>query len=102
MSEFNLWRIQNATCGNCKWFDGPKKPCLHPSRKELPGTFFAGGEANMGCLKSWEPKFRCNKCNRPMKGSTAYDGACECGGLIENEPKPKTKHSAFFEFKKEK
>ena len=29
-------------------------------------------------------KYRCNKCHRPMKGSTAYDGACECGGLIES------------------
>lgn len=26
---------------------------------------------------------RCNRCKRPMKGTTAYDGACECGGLIE-------------------
>lgn len=24
----------------------------------------------------------CNKCRRTMKGTTAYDGACECGGLI--------------------
>jgi hypothetical protein len=26
---------------------------------------------------------RCGKCHRPMAGTTAYDGACECGGLIE-------------------
>lgn len=26
---------------------------------------------------------RCNRCHRPMTGSTAYDGACACGGLIE-------------------
>lgn len=26
---------------------------------------------------------KCNKCGRPMAGTTAYDGACECGGLIE-------------------
>ena len=26
---------------------------------------------------------RCGKCHRLMVGSTAYDGACECGGLIE-------------------
>lgn len=26
---------------------------------------------------------RCNRCHRPMAGTTAYDGACECGGLIE-------------------
>lgn len=26
---------------------------------------------------------RCNRCNRLMKGTTAYDGACSCGGLIE-------------------
>jgi len=31
-------------------------------------------------------KKRCNKCHRPMKGTTAYDGACECGGLIEATP----------------
>lgn len=24
----------------------------------------------------------CNRCGRPMVGSTAYDGACACGGLI--------------------
>lgn len=29
---------------------------------------------------------RCNRCYRPMRGSTAYDGACECGGLIEALP----------------
>lgn len=26
---------------------------------------------------------RCNRCHRLMEGTTAYDGACECGGLIE-------------------
>lgn len=26
---------------------------------------------------------RCNRCHRPMPGTTAYDGACACGGLIE-------------------
>ncbi len=26
---------------------------------------------------------RCNKCHRPMQGTTAYGGACACGGLIE-------------------
>lgn len=29
---------------------------------------------------------RCNRCYRPMTGTTAYDGACECGGLIEATP----------------
>jgi len=29
---------------------------------------------------------RCNKCHRPMEGGSAYDGACECGGLIEVAP----------------
>ncbi|KKM83819.1 hypothetical protein LCGC14_1305540 [marine sediment metagenome] len=24
----------------------------------------------------------CGKCHRPMAGTTAYDGACKCGGLI--------------------
>ena len=26
---------------------------------------------------------RCGRCHRPMLGTTAYDGACACGGLIE-------------------
>lgn len=26
---------------------------------------------------------QCNRCYRPMKGTTAYDGACSCGGLIQ-------------------
>lgn len=30
---------------------------------------------------------RCNRCHRPMKGSTPADGACYCGGLIEAAPK---------------
>ncbi len=29
---------------------------------------------------------RCNRCRRHMAGTTAYDGACACGGLIENGP----------------
>lgn len=29
---------------------------------------------------------RCNRCHRPMLGTTAYDGSCECGGLIEATP----------------
>jgi hypothetical protein len=28
-------------------------------------------------------KFQCNRCHRRMQGSAGYDGACECGGLIE-------------------
>jgi hypothetical protein len=32
-------------------------------------------------------KLRCNRCHRPMVGTTAYDGACACGGLIEVDPK---------------
>jgi hypothetical protein len=31
-------------------------------------------------------RLRCNRCHRPMPGTTAYDGACACGGLIENAP----------------
>lgn len=31
-------------------------------------------------------KYQCNKCHRSMAGTTAYDGACECGGLIEAVP----------------
>ena len=27
---------------------------------------------------------QCNRCKRPMKGTTPSDGACECGGLIES------------------
>lgn len=30
---------------------------------------------------------RCNRCHRPMPGTTAYDGACACGGLIEATPR---------------
>jgi hypothetical protein len=29
---------------------------------------------------------RCNRCHRPMPGTTACDGACSCGGLIEETP----------------
>lgn len=29
------------------------------------------------------PMLRCNRCHRIMRGTTAYDGACSCGGLIE-------------------
>ena len=31
-------------------------------------------------------ELRCNRCHRPMKGTTGYDGACACGGLIETIP----------------
>ena len=31
---------------------------------------------------------RCNRCHRKMRGTTAYDGACACGGLIEAAPPP--------------
>ena len=33
-----------------------------------------------------KPGTRCNRCHRPMLGTTAYDGACACGGLIEAAP----------------
>ncbi len=29
---------------------------------------------------------RCNRCYRPMAGTTPADGACACGGLIEASP----------------
>jgi hypothetical protein len=32
---------------------------------------------------------RCNRCHRCMAGTTAYDGACACGGLIEATPAEK-------------
>lgn len=32
---------------------------------------------------------RCNKCHRDMPGTTAHDGACACGGLIEAKPEEK-------------
>ena len=35
------------------------------------------------CLMVSHFKLVCNRCFRPMKGSTAYDGACECGGFIK-------------------
>lgn len=28
---------------------------------------------------------RCNICKRQIAGTTAYDGSCECGGLIEED-----------------
>jgi hypothetical protein len=28
---------------------------------------------------------QCNRCHRFMPGTTAYDGACACGGLIEQD-----------------
>lgn len=33
-------------------------------------------------------QMRCNRCHRPMLGTTAYDGACACGGLIEASTTP--------------
>ena len=30
-----------------------------------------------------QPILECNRCHREMAGSTPYDGACECGGLIQ-------------------
>ncbi len=30
--------------------------------------------------------FRCNRCHRPMPGTTPADGSCPCGGLIEAAP----------------
>jgi hypothetical protein len=36
--------------------------------------------------KETEIALRCNRCHRPMLGSSAYDGACSCGGLIELDP----------------
>lgn len=45
---------------------------------------------------------RCNKCHRPMKGTTGHDGACACGGLIEADPpKPDVEvidHGTIFTF----
>jgi len=29
---------------------------------------------------------RCNKCHRAITGTSAHDGVCECGGLIEAVP----------------
>jgi len=37
---------------------------------------------------------RCNRCLRPMLGTTAYDGACACGGLIEGNLLDKSKKIA--------
>ena len=39
---------------------------------------------------------RCDKCHRVMKGTTAYDGACDCGGLIEATPEETAIAVAFF------
>ncbi len=43
------------------------------------------GDANGNAIERDE-SFRCNRCHAPMKGTSAHDGACECGGLIENVP----------------
>ncbi len=32
---------------------------------------------------------QCNRCHRPMTGSSVYDGTCKCGGLIEGDKNPK-------------
>lgn len=63
------------------------------------GRFTMGIISPEGCVRYIDPAdlpnfpgwkeyhpYRCNKCHRPMKGTTAYDGACQCGGLIEGVP----------------
>ena len=67
---------------------------VDPTYKPAPGK----QDANLGRIAHLEQligylreevgplRMRCSRCHRPMAGTTAYDGACECGGLIEREP----------------
>ena len=57
--------------------DGVHVRCIHPDC-DCCGSIHEGEPA--------PPELRCNRCHRPMKGTTAYDGACGCGGLIEAAP----------------
>jgi hypothetical protein len=45
------------------------------------------GGSDTPCRKHPKPlpqlELECNRCHRSMLGTTAYDGACECGGLIQ-------------------
>ena len=36
-------------------------------------------------------EMRCNRCHTKMRGGSAFDGACKCGGLIEACPPGKAK-----------
>lgn len=83
-----FWRIEegimNKSNANRKELkDGVYIHCIHPDCDccgrihEAEAAPPASGAA-----------MRCNRCHRPMEGTTAYDGACECGGLIEAAPNP--------------
>jgi len=51
---------------------------MAPSDSTVPPT----RDKLVSRIKDYAPLW-CNKCHRTMKGSTPYDGACGCGGLIE-------------------
>lgn len=43
-------------------------------------------DARIRFVGEHDATLQCGRCGRPMPGSTPYDGACECGGLIEVAP----------------
>jgi protein gp37 len=71
LPDADAWRPEAyqiiKRCPNLLWQVLTKRPGLIPHR--LPPDWFAS---------------RCNKCLRRMMGTTAHDGACACGGLIES------------------
>ncbi len=58
-----------TVCPNCGQWQRPENggDCLNECRR-----------------RGFAPTLCCAKCVRPMAGSTAYDGACDCGGLIKS------------------
>ena len=60
------------------------------TRRDNPYRSHRSSTRAMRWLAGWlyqdeRSAMRCNRCHKPMKGTTAYDGACSCGGLIEAE-----------------
>lgn len=77
---FNLWKLQNAKCGNCKFLDAAKKPCKNP---KWTITTYVGSEDFRGC-KLWEANL--SKITPPQAEKPKH----------KETEKPK-KHSAFFD-----
>ena len=65
--QFGVERPKSCRCGGCVGF------C-----RKMPGMVIPSD------LKRMMPPFQCNRCYRAMEGTTACDGACACGGLIQN------------------
>ena len=72
-------RICDAEIGSVKrgW-----RGCRRPAVATVASRVVIGLDLDY-CLEHAPPAMRCNKCGRAMAGTTAYDGACACGGLIE-------------------